>query len=329
MQRRDFITLLGGAAAAWPRTARAQQRSTMPVIGYLHASSPEASADDVVAFRKGLSEAGYVEGQNVAIEYRWANSAYDRMSELGTELVRRRVAVMVLPSGVAAALAVKPLTATIPVVFTMIGDPVELGLVASLNRPGGNMTGISDMAVEIAAKRLGLLHELVPRATRFAVLVNSTAPAVAEPVTRNLRAAAAAIGREIAILPASDDGEIAAAFASLVQMRADGLVVAPDTLFLRRRVQIFTLAARHAVPAIYSTRDYAEAGGLMSYGSNRNDRERLAGIYTGRILKGEKPADLPVLQPTKFEFVINLQTARAIGIDVPATLLAIADEVIE
>jgi ABC-type uncharacterized transport system substrate-binding protein len=329
MQRRNFITLLGGAAAAWPLAAGAQQRAAMPVIGYLHSGSPEVNASALAAFRKGLSEAGYVEGRNVAIEYRWAQGEYDRLPELAAELIRRRVAVIVIPAGVVTAPTVKSLTSTIPIVFTIVGDPVELGLVASLNRPGGNMTGATDMSSELTAKRIGLLHELIPGAKRLAVLVNPTAPGIAEPVIRDVQAAASSIGREIEVLRVSSGRDIAAAFASLVQMRAEGLVLAPGGLFSSRRAQVLTLAARHTIAMIFTARAFAEAGGLMSYGTISTDRERQAGIYTGRILKGEQPADLPIVRPTKFEFIINLQTADALDIKVPATLLATADEVIE
>jgi putative tryptophan/tyrosine transport system substrate-binding protein len=329
IRRREFVTLLGGAAAAWPMAAMAQQRPTMPVIGYLHSGSPEVNAGALAAFRKGLSEAGYVEGRNVTIEYRWAQSEYDRLPELASELIRRRVAVIVIPAGVVTALAIKPLTSTIPIVFTIVGDPVELGLVASLNRPGGNMTGATDMSSELTAKRIGLLHELIPRAARFALLVNTTAPGIAEPVIKDAQAAASTIGRQVEILQAGSSRDIAVAFANMAQMQLEGLVLAPNGLFSSRRSQVLTLAARHAIPTIFTGRAFAEAGGLMSYGTISTDRERQAGIYTGRILKGEKPADLPIVRPTRFEFIINLQTADALGIEVPPGLLAIADEVIE
>ena len=327
MTRREFVTLLGGSAAAWPLAAQAQQPA-MPVIGFLFGGSPEASANFVTAFRKGLGEAGYVEGQNVAIEYLWTHNDNDRLPELAADLVRRRVAVIVTPNLIAAALAAKAATATIPIVFGGGFDPVQAGLVASLNQPGGNVTGISFMSVETGGKRLGLLHELLPGAARFAMLVNPTNPN-AEPNITEARAAASVIGRQIEVLAASTNRDIDTAFGSLVQKQADALLVSPEPLFTTRRVQLVTLAARHAVPAIYYIREFAEIGGLMSYGPNVADQYRQVGVYSGRILKGEKPGDLPILRPTKFEFVINLQTARALGLEVPNSLQLLADEVIE
>ena len=327
MKRREFITLLGGAAAAWPLAAQAQQ-ATLPVIGYLDAGAPETSARLAAAFRKGLSETGYVEGRNVAIEYRWARNEYDRLPEMASDLVRRQVIVIAAMGAAGPARAAKASTTTIPIVFGFGGDPVQSGLVASFNRPGGNITGVVTMNVEIAAKRLGLLHELLPGATRFAVLVNANNPAAAS-LTRDALAATAPAGWQIEFLAVSTNKDLSAAFASLAQKRADALMVTPELLFVSRRVQLLTLAARQAVPTIYPSREFAEAGGLMSYGSSFTDMHRQVGIYAGRILKGEKPADLPVMQPTTFEFVINLQTAQALGIDVPSTLLARADEVIE
>ena len=327
MNRREFITLLSGAAAVWPLAARAQQ-AAMPVIGFLRPGSPEPSAHLVAAFRKGLDETGYVEGRNVAIEYRWAHNFNDRLPELAAELVRLRVAVIATPGSTAAAAAAKSATTTIPIVFSAGGDPVQTGLVASLNRPGGNVTGASSMSGELGAKRLGLLQELVPRGARFAVLVNPNNPLVEAFVT-DLRAAGAATGRQIEVLTASTSRDIETAFAMLVDKRADALLVGLDPLFVSSRVQLAMLAARHAVPAIYPFREDAESGGLMSYGPSNTDLVRQAGNYTGRVLKGEKPADMPILRAIKFEFVINLKTAKTLGLDVPPSLLARADEVIE
>lgn len=300
----------------------------MPVVGFLHSSSPEAQADVVAAFRKGLSEAGYVEGQNVTIEYRWAHNDNKRLPELAVELVRRRVAVIAAPLGTPAALAAKAATITIPIVFGTGGDPVQAGLVASFNRPGGNVTGISTMNAELEAKRLGLLQETVPGASRFAVLVNPDNPINAS-VVANLKTAASAIGRQIEVLTAAANREIDSAFVNLVQNRIDALMVSPDQMFFSRRVQLVTLATRHAVPTMYTSREFTEVGGLMSYGPNIADIFRQVGVYTGRILKGAKPADLPVMQPTKFDFILNLQTAKTLRLAIPPTLLAIADEVIE
>jgi ABC-type uncharacterized transport system substrate-binding protein len=327
MRRREFITLLGGTVAAWPRAARAQQPA-IPVVGYLYPGSPEANANRVAAFRKGLSEVGYVEGQNVVIEYRWAHSEYDRLPELAADLVRRRVVMIAAIGGINGALAAKAATTTIPIFFGIGANPVQTGLVASLNRPGGNVTGVTGMSTEVVAKRFGLLHDLMPVAARFAVLVNPKDPN-AESVISDVRVAASTVGRQIEVFFASTNREIDAAFASLVQKRIDALLVPPVPLFVDRRVQIVTLAVLHRLPAIYSRREHTDIGGLMSYGANIAEQNRQVGIYAGRILKGEKPADLPVMQPTKFEFVINLQTARTLGIELPPTLLALADEVIE
>jgi putative ABC transport system substrate-binding protein len=316
LRRRDFITLLCGATGAWPVAARAQQPA-VPVVGYLNDGVPETSAHLVAGFRKGLRETGYIEGQNVALEYRWGHHDDNRLRELAADLVGQRVSVIAAPASTKATAAAKAATATIPIVFSTGGDPVKLGFVASLSRPGGNMTGVTGMQVDVTAKRLELLHELVPGAARTAVLVNPS------------HAAAQATGWQIEIFRVSTNRDIDLAFASLVQKRADALSVSPDTFFINRRVQLITLAVRHAVPAIYPFREDVEAGGLMSYGANLSDSARQVGIYAGRILKGEKPADLPVLRATKFEFVINLQTAKTIGLEVPPMLLTRADEVIE
>jgi putative ABC transport system substrate-binding protein len=326
MRRREFITLLGGATAAWPLLARAQQ-PTLPVIGYVNLLAPETSIGSLAAFRKGLAEMGYVEGRNVAVEYRWAQNESDRLPELIADLIRRRVAVIVAP-GNAAAFAAKAATTTIPVVFETGGDPVENGLVPNLNRPGGNLTGITNLGVEVGPKRFGLLHELLPPATRFAVLVNQTSPN-SEALTRDAQAAAASIGRQVSVLAASNSKEIDAAFATMAQERTDALVVNGNAFLNSRRVQIVTLAAVHHLPAIYGDRSIAEIGGLMSYGTDNAYHYYQTGLYAGRILKGEKPGDLPVIRASKFELVLNLQTARSIGVEVPPSLVAIADEVIE
>jgi putative tryptophan/tyrosine transport system substrate-binding protein len=324
MRRREFI--LGGITIACPITARAQQ-AAMPVIGYLYPGSPQTSAQFLSAFRKGLAEAGYVEGQNVAIEYRWAVSN-DRLRELADDLVRLHVSVIVVPANTPAAIAAKAATTTIPIVFGIGSDPVRDGLVANFNRPGGNATGITFLSGEIGAKCVGLLHDLLPRATNFAVLVNPE-NFLFEALIADIRAAAAKIGVQIQILAASVSRDIEAAFASLVQKPVDALIVGPDALLNSRRVQIVTLAARRAVPAIYPNRDFTEVGGLVSYGSNLADAIRQVGVYTGRVLRGEKPADLPVLESTKLELVINISTAKALGLAIPPGVLAIADEVIE
>jgi putative tryptophan/tyrosine transport system substrate-binding protein len=325
--RRKFIAALGGAAATWSLSVRAQQ-PVSPLIGYLESGSQAERANLVEAFRHGLSETGYVEGQNLKIEYRWADNQYDRLPALAADLVRRQVAVIATVASTPAAVAAKAATATIPIVFSGGGDPVQLGLAASLNRPGGNVTGITSMNAELGAKRLGLLRELLPGIARFAVLVNPNSP-LTDPFVADVRAAAGAIGLPIEILAAGTNSEIDAAFAGLVQNRADALLISPDVLFINRRVQLATLAVRHAVPAIYPFREDVEAGGLMSYGSSITDLARQTGVYTGRILKGEKPTDLPISRATKFEFVINLQTAKLLGLNIPPSLLARADEVIE
>jgi putative tryptophan/tyrosine transport system substrate-binding protein len=328
MRRREFLGFLGSAAAGWPVAARAQQ-STTPVIGFLHSASASTFAEHIPAFHKGLSEAGYVDGQNVAVEYRWAEGHNEALPALAADMVRRRVAVIVTPISTPATLAAKAETSTIPIVFVIGADPVKLGLVASLNRPGGNATGISDIGVQLGAKRLALLHELLPNAARFAALVNPDNPGITESFVSELQIAASAIGWKIEVVTASTNSGIDTAFATMVKMRADAFLISPEALFVTRRVQLLTLAARHALPALYHRREFADAGGLMSYGSSFADQFRQTGLYAGRILKGEKPGDMPVQLPTKFEFVINLQTAKTLGIQFPAALLARADEVIE
>jgi ABC-type uncharacterized transport system substrate-binding protein len=324
MRRREFITLLGGAAA-WPLGARAQQ-SAIPVIGLLHPGSPEANAKYVAGFRKGLAEVGYLEGRNIAVEYRWGHGESGRLPELAADLVSRWVTVIVAPGGVAAGLAAKAATTSIPIVSVSGVDPVQAGLVVSLNRPGANVTGVTSMNSGLAAKQLGLLHQLLQRDARFAVLINPGNPQIRSALAD---VQAAAMGQQLEIIAAPSNRDIGGAFGDAVRKRADALLISPDPMFTSRPVQLATLAARHALPAIYALREFADVGGLMSYGSNFTDLYRQAGIYTGRILKGEKPADLPILQATKFELVVNLQTAEALGLEVPATLLAIADEVIE
>ena len=327
MRRREFILALGGAAA-WPLTARAQQ-ATMPVIGVLSAEWPDLFADRLRAFRQGLSETGYIEGQNVAVEYHWAEGRNDRLPTLAAELVRRQVTVIVTPGSAPAALAAKAATITIPIVFYVGADPVDAGLVASLSRPGGNLTGVVSLNVEVGPKRLELLHEMVPAATVIALLVNPTNPTLAEPLTRDLQAAARTLGLQLHILHAGSEREFETAFATLVQLRANALVIGADALFNSRSEQLAALSVRHAVPAIYQFREFAAAGGLMSYGSTVVGAYRPLGIYTGRILKGDKPADLPVQQAVKVELIINLKTAKALGLSVPLPLLGRADEVIE
>jgi putative tryptophan/tyrosine transport system substrate-binding protein len=325
VKRRAFITLLGGAAA-WPLAARAQQPA-MPVIGFLGSSSPADRTRLVTAFRQGIRETGYVEGQSVAIEYRWAQDQYDRLPDLAADLVRRQVAVIAAHDTLSA-IAAKAATATIPIVFATAGDPVRDNLVASLNRPGGNVTGVSFISVELGAKQLGLLREVRPGAARIAVLVDPKWP-ITERFVSELRAAALAVEQQIEVLHVSTGRDIDTVFASLAQKPVDALLVGPSPLANNRRVQLVTLAAYHRVLAIYFLREFAEVGGLMSYGTSIAEANRLAGVYTGRILKGEKPGELPVMQSTKFEFVINLNTAKAFGLSFPPGLLAIADEVIE
>jgi len=326
MKRRSFITLLGGAAAAWPLAARAQQPARA-VIGFVSAGLPDAPL--IAGFRKGLNEAGYVESQNVTVEYHWLAGQFDRLPVLMADLAHRRVAVIATPAGILASQAAKAATTTIPIVFSVGEDPVKLGLVDSLARPGGNATGINIFTVEVTAKRLGLLHDLVPKSVRIAVLVNPANAPIAETTLRDIPEAARALGLQIHIVNASTSREIEAAFAALVREQADALFVAGDAFFNSRRVQLATLAAHYRIPAAYSLREAVEAGGLMSYGADRADMYRQVGVYTGQILKGAKPAELPVLQSSKFEFVINAQTARLLGIEVPNALQLLADEVIE
>jgi putative ABC transport system substrate-binding protein len=326
MRRREFISLLGGAAAAWPLAVSAQQPG-LPVIGFLDFGSAAERTQQVAAFRKGLAEGGYREGQNVALEFRWAEGQYGRFAELAADLVRRGVSVIVIPGSGTGALAAKAATTTIPIVFGATGDPVKEGLVASLNRPGGNATGVNFFTAELVAKRMQLLREVVPAANRIALFVN---PTDAENYQSTLREVAAAVGgQQVLVREVATGREIDEAFASIAREKADALFVAPGSFFNTRRVQLAVLAARHVLPAIYSVRAYPEAGGLMSYGTDILDAFRQVGAYAARILKGAKPADLPVLQSTKFELVINLNTARALGLEIPPTVLARAVEVIE
>ena len=325
--RRTFLaTLVGGAAATWPLTARAQQ-AAVPVIGFLYGASPDPVARRLRAFRQGLKDSGYVEGENVAIEYRWAESQFDRLAEMVADLIRRQVTVIAALNTVAA-VAAKAASTTIPIVFSSGEDPVRLGLVASLARPGGNATGINNFIGEVTAKRLGLLHELVPTANRVGVLVNP-ADVLTETALRDVQPAARAIGLQIQVVNASTSGEIDAAFAAFVREQVDALFIGPGGVFSNRRVHIANQAMRHGIPATYSQREFPEIGGLMSYGTNLTDSWRQVGIYAGRVLKGAKPADLPVVQSTKLELVINAQTARLLGLTIPPGVLAIADEVIE
>jgi putative tryptophan/tyrosine transport system substrate-binding protein len=327
MQRREFITLLGGAAAAWPFPAHAQQPA-MPVIGFMNAASAQSYTRHLAAFLKGLSETGYVDGQNVAIEYRWAEGKNDRLPAMVADLVHRQVAVIAATS-TPAALAAKAATTTIPIVVETGGDPIRLGLVPSLSRPGGNVTGVTQTNVETTPKRLQLLHELVPTASIVALLINPTDPAIAETTTKDVQAAARALGLELHVLTASTESDLDGVFPKLTQLRAGGLVIGSGTFFTGRSEQLGALTVRHTVPAVYDKREFALAGGLMSYGSDIRESYHLAGVYTGRILKGEKPANLPVQQATKVELLINLKTAKALGLNVPNTLIGRADEVIE
>jgi putative ABC transport system substrate-binding protein len=326
MRRREFITLLGGAAA-WPLAARAQQPG-MPVIGFLGSESPKLWMDNLRAFRQGLSETGYVEDRNVAITYRWAEGQYDRLPAMAVDLVRQKVDVIAAPGGVPSALAAKAATTTVPIVFRIGADPVQVGLVVSLNRPGANLTGVTALNSELGPKRLELLHESVPTATSVALLVNPANPDV-DTVSRGLQVAARALGLQTRVLYASTEREIDTALTTLDQLRTSGLVVGADNFLGSRGERLAALALRYAVPAIHGNRSFAAAGGLMSYSTSSSDPHRLAGIYTGRVLKGEKPADLPVQQATKVELIINLKTAKALGLTIPPSVLAIADEAIE
>jgi len=326
VRRRAFIMLLGGAAVAWPLAARAQQ-SAMPVVGFVNASSSTESARFAGPFRQGLADTGYIEGQNVAIEYRWADSHYERLPDMIADLVRRRVAVLAATS-TPAALAAKAATTDIPIVFETAGDPITLGLVGSLSRPTGNVTGVTQLSSELVSKRVGLLHDLIPTAKTIASLINQNDPR-AESQSRDMHEATRAVGVQLHVLNASNEAEIDRAFTKLLQLRADALLVGTGELFNKRREQLVALAARHAVPAFYQYREFPIVGGLISYGASLADSYRRAGGYTGRILSGTKPTDLPVLQPIKFELVINLKTAKALGLTIPPGVLAIADEVIE
>jgi putative tryptophan/tyrosine transport system substrate-binding protein len=328
MKRREFITLFGGAAAAWPLTARGQQPA-MPVTGYLSIRSAAADASFLVAFRQSLSAAGFVEGRNLTIERRFAEGRFERLPSLAADLVGRQVALIVATGGTPASLAAKAATTTIPIVFTTGDDPVQAGLVQSLNRPGGNLTGVTTSFGEAAPKRLGLLREILPRATIIGVLVNPSDSIGADTETNGMRKAAQSIGQRVEILQARTDRDIDAAFARLIDLQAHALIVAPNSLFVTQADHLIALAARHAIPTLYWRREFAQAGGLMSYGSDLADAFRVAGAYAGRILKGEKPGDLPVQQPTKFELVVNMKAAKAIGLAIPESFLARADEVIE
>jgi len=328
MRRREFLGVLVGATTAWPLGARAQQQA-MPVIGFLSSASLDLCSFRLLAFRQGLKEAGYVEGQNVAIEYRWAEGQNDRLPALAADLAHRKVDLIVAAGGTPSAVVAKAATATIPVVFAVAVDPVKVGLVTSLNRPGGNLTGITNLNVEVGPKRLELLHELLPTATVFALMVNPTSPSLTEPYTRTLKAAANSLGLQLHVLQASTEQDFDRVFAALAQLKAEGLVIGPDVFFNTWVEQLATLSLRHLVPTIYQYRDFAAAGGLMSYGTDETEYYNLVGTYAGRILKGEKPAALPVVQSTKVELLINLKTAKALGINVPNALIGRAEELIE
>jgi putative ABC transport system substrate-binding protein len=328
MRRREFIALVGGAVAAWPVTARAQQ-TTMPVVGYLGSATPDAWADRLQAFRQGLNEAGFDEGRNVAIEYRWAENHYERLSALAADLVHRNVDVLVTPGSALAARAAMAATTTIPIVFETGADPVSFGLVPSMNRPGGNITGVTALSFQLGPKRLEVLHEALPGANPIGVLVNPAGGDIAERQTNDIQAAARSLGLDLLMLNTENDQELDAAFSALAQKRVGGLVVLADPYVNSRIEQIAALALRYAVPTIFQTPQFTTAGGLMSYGGNIVETHHIAGIYTGRILKGEKPADLPVVQATKVELVINMKTAKALGLTIPLSLLGRADEVIE
>jgi putative ABC transport system substrate-binding protein len=328
MRRRDFLTLLGGAAAAWPIAARAQQRA-LPVVGWLGSGSPQTFAPDVAAFHKGLNEIGFAEGRNVAVEYRWAEGQYDRLPRLAADLVHLGVAAILASGGSTAAITAKATTKIIPIVFTAAADPVALGLVASLNRPGGNITGVNFLVGEVRSKQLGLMHELMPSATTVGLLFNRNSGTNYEAIARELELATRSIGMQFRLLPAGTEYEIDEVFTGFAQQRPDVLLVATEPFLSGRREQILSLAARYGLPAISGYREFAEAGGLMSYGGTATDAYHQAGIYIGRILKGEKPADLPIVRSSRFELVINLKTAKALGLTVPNSIQLLADEIVE
>src|SRR5215510_1880879 len=328
MRRRDFIKVIASSAAAWPLAAHAQQAAT-PVIGYLDVGSPEGSAPIVTAFRKGLARTGQVEGRNVTIKYRWADGRNDRLPELAADLVRQKVTVIATPGSTAAALAAKATTTTTPIIFAIGADPVAAGLVPTLNRPGGNVTGVATLNAEVGPKRLELLHQIIPAASVFALLTNPTNPVISEPLSRDAQASARTLGIRLHVLHASSDGEIEAAFAALRGLKAGGVVIGSDQFFNSRSRQLAALALQHSLPAVYQYREFTAAGGLVSYGASLTDAFELAGVYTGRILNGEKPADLPVQQSTKVELTVNLKTAKALGLTIPPSVLVAADDVIE